>query len=83
VIRAEKFEVWVDYADAEHDGKVASKPRVMLFSTHDRQRAIETVEQAQVSEAMSRKMAEDFGQPHFDATYSVWRVQTVVTKEEA
>lgn len=74
------YEVWVDYADAAYRGVLAGKPRKMVAETYSLDDARSMAFGGNQAEVFSREMAESMGQPHFDATYTVWEVTTVRTK---
>jgi hypothetical protein len=71
------FEVWVDYADATHLGRVSSKPSVLVTTCDTFEDAEQAVTDLAAVEGESRRLAADLGQPHYDASFSVWKVETV------
>jgi hypothetical protein len=69
-------EVWAEYADAPHRGKVASKPRQLMATCESAEQARQVITVLTDAEVASRAMAHDFGQPHFDATFTAWTTET-------
>jgi hypothetical protein len=76
----EELEVWVSYADVTDGGTTASKPRELLASLDDNDEAARFVVSLELAEEQRRQTDADLGQPHHDAKFEVWAVETLRTR---